>query len=136
MRLRTCKRSFVLGASMLEEQALRYNCDMNQAYVETRDGGYFVGGTRVSLDSIVYGFRRGASPETIRNSFPTLTLEQVYGAIAFYLSKQSEIDEYLRKREEEFEAARQANHEQLRKEKPELWARLMRAKEERRTTRQ
>src|SRR5204863_9174833 len=113
--------------SMLKEQALRYNRNMNQAYVATRDGGYFVGRTRVSLDSIVYGFRRGASPETIRNSFPTLTLEQVYGAIAFYLSKQSEIDEYLRKSEEAYEAAREANHEQLRKEKPELWERLMRA---------
>ena len=108
---------------------------MNQAYVETRNGGYYVSGTRVSLDSVVYAFRRGASPETIRNSFPTLTLEQVYGAIAFYLSKQAEIDEYLSKSEEAYEAARQANHEQLRKEKPELWERLMRAKDERRTSR-
>ena len=115
--------------------SLRYNRDMNQAYVDSRDAGYFVAGTRVSLDSIVYAFRRGASPETIRNSFPTLTLEQVYGAIAFYLSRQSEIDEYLSKSEEQYEIARQANHEQLRKEKPELWERLMRAKEERRISR-
>ena len=117
-------------------ESLRYNRDMNQAYVEQRNGGYYVSGSRVSLDSIVYAFRRGASPETIRGSFPILTLEQIYGAIAFYLSKQSEIDEYLRKSEKEYEAARQANHEQLRREKPELWERLMRAKEERRTTRQ
>ena len=108
---------------------------MNQLYVESRDGGYFVTGSRVSLDSIVYAFRRGASPETIRGGFPTLTLEQVYGAIAFYLSKQSEIDEYLHKSEEAYETARQANHEQFRKEKPDLWERLMRAKEERRTSR-
>ncbi len=79
--------------------------------------------------------RSGASPETIKGSFPTLTLEQVYGAIAFYLSRQPEIDEYLRKSEEEYEADRQANHDQLRREKPELWERLMRAKDERRTTR-
>ena len=108
---------------------------MNQGYVENRDSGYFVSGTRISLDSIVYAFRRGASPETIKSSFPTLTLEQIYGAIAFYLSRQSEVDEYLRKSEEAYEAARQANHEQLRREKPELWKRLMRAKEERRTSR-
>src|SRR5260370_39180362 len=108
---------------------------MNQANVENRNGGYYVSGTRVSLDSIVYAFRRGASPETIKGSFPTLTLEQVYGAIAFYLSRQPEIDEYLRKSEEEYEADRQANHDQLRREKPELWERLMRAKDERRTTR-
>jgi hypothetical protein len=88
--------------------------------------------TGVSLDSIVYEFRRGISPERIRADFPTLNLEQVYGAIAFYLSRQSEIDEYLLKSEEEYEAARRANHEQLRREKPELWERLMQAKTERR----
>jgi uncharacterized protein (DUF433 family) len=107
---------------------------MDQTYVEKRDDGYCISGTRVSLDSIVYAFRRGASPETIKSSFPALTLEQVYGAITYYLSKQTEIDEYLRQSEEAFEATRQANHDQLRREKPELYERLMRAKDERRTT--
>ena len=107
---------------------------MEQTYVEKRDGGYCISGTRVSLDSIVYAFRRGASPETIKSSFPALTLEQVYGAITYYLSKQTEIDEYLRQSEEAYEAARQANQDQLRREKPELYERLMRAKDERRTT--
>jgi len=107
---------------------------MDQAYVERRDGGYYITETRVSLDSIVYAFRRGASPETIKSSFPVLTLEQVYGAIAYYLSKQAEIDEYLRHSEEVYEAGRQANHDELRREKPELLERLMRAKDERRTT--
>ena len=119
----------------MDDGSLRYNRAMNQTYVENRNGGYYVSGTRVSLDSIVYAFRRGASPETIKGSFPTLTLEQVYGAIAFYLSRQPEIDEYLRKSEEAYEADRQANHDQLRREKPELYDRLMRAKDERRTTR-
>ena len=108
---------------------------MEQTYVEKRDGGYCISGTRVSLESIVYAFRRGASPETIKSSFPALTLEQVYGAITYYLSKQTEIDEYLRQSEEAYEATRQANHDQLRREKPELYERLMRAKDERRTTR-
>ena len=107
---------------------------MDPAYVERRDDGYWVYGTPVSLDSIVYAFRRGASPETIKSSFPVLTLEHVYGAITFYLSRQSEIDEYLRTAEEAYEAARQTNHEQLRREKPELHERLTRVKDERRTT--
>jgi uncharacterized protein (DUF433 family) len=107
---------------------------MEQTYVEKRDDGYCISGTRVSLDSIVYAFRRGASPETIKSSFPALTLEQVYVAITYYLSKQTEIDEYLRQSEEAYEAARQANHDQLRREEPELYERLMRAKDERRTT--
>src|SRR5438552_3760185 len=103
---------------------------MDKAYVEQRDGGYWVAGTRVSLDSIVYAFRRGASPETIRSSFPALTLEQVYGAITFYLSRQQEIDDYLQQSEAEYEAARRANHEELRRDKPELYGRLISAKDE------
>lgn len=108
---------------------------MEKEYVEKYDYGYRVAGTRVSLNSLVYAFRRGASPETIQRSFPLLTLEQVYGAIAFYLSRQREIDDHLRESEVEYEAALQANHEQLRREKPELYERLMKAKEETRQVR-
>ena len=108
---------------------------MDKIYVEQHDGGYWVAGTRISLDSIVYSFRRGASPETIRSSFPSLTLEQVYGAIAFYLSNQTDIDNYLRQSEAEYEIARLENHEKLRREKPELYERLMKAKNEVRSAR-
>ena len=50
---------------------------MSGEYVERRDGGYYVAGSRVSLASIVCQFQEGASPETIRENFPTLSLEQV-----------------------------------------------------------
>jgi uncharacterized protein (DUF433 family) len=76
-------------------------------YIEQRDGGFYIKETRVPLDSIVQEFRGGASPETIRQVFPTLTLEQVYGAIAFYLGHQEEVDASLRDAEQawsEFEA--------------------------------
>jgi uncharacterized protein (DUF433 family) len=79
---------------------------MTKDYVEQSDGGYWIVDTRVSLDSIVYAFLRGASPESIQRSFPTLTLEQVYGAIAFYLAHESEIDGYLKRGEEDFERLR------------------------------
>jgi len=51
--------------------------------------------TRVSLDSLVYLFREGLSAESMVESFPTLTLEQVHGALAFYLAHQTEIDTYM-----------------------------------------
>jgi hypothetical protein len=44
---------------------------MDKTYVEQRDGGYYVAGERVSLDSLVYAFRRVSSPESIRRSFPS-----------------------------------------------------------------
>jgi len=81
---------------------------MNNQYVEQRDEGYWVAATRVSLDSIVYAFLDGQTAESIAQSFPVLTLEQVYGAIAFYLANRLEIDSYLVQVRVGFEALRQA----------------------------
>ncbi len=81
---------------------------MNKQYVETRDGGYWIVGSRVSLDSVVYAFLSGQSPESIAQSFPVLILEQVYGAIAFYLSNRADIDAYLAQSNREYEKMRQA----------------------------
>jgi uncharacterized protein (DUF433 family) len=51
---------------------------MSEAYVEERDGGYWVRRKRVSLDSVVYRFLEGLSPESIAaDCFPALTLEEV-----------------------------------------------------------
>jgi uncharacterized protein (DUF433 family) len=77
-------------------------------YVEQRDGGYYVTGSRVSLDSIVYAFLEGHTAESIAQAFPTLTLEQAYGAIAFYLAHRAEVDEHLERSRQEFESKRQA----------------------------
>jgi uncharacterized protein (DUF433 family) len=68
---------------------------MVKEYIEQRDGNYYVSGTRVSLDSLVHAFRRGESPETICQNFELLHLEEVYGAIAYYLANQADIDAYL-----------------------------------------
>lgn len=99
---------------------------MATEYVNLQDGTYRVGGTRVSLDSVVYAYRRGASPESIQRSFSSLTLEQVHGALAFYLSHQAEIDEYLVEGEKEFEKLRQASREAH----PDWYEKLRRAREE------
>ena len=81
---------------------------MSDAYIEQRDGAYVVAGTRVSLDSIVYAFLSGQSAEAIAQAFPVLTLEHVYGAIAYYLAHRDDIDRYLEGRRQDFDAARQA----------------------------
>jgi hypothetical protein len=63
----------------------------------------------VSLDSIVLAFLDGLSPETIvAECFPVLTLEQVYGAITYYLAHRTDIDRYLQQADAEFDALRQA----------------------------
>ncbi len=69
---------------------------MEKQYTEKRNEGYWVAGTRVSLDSVTLAFLDGLSPETIVSEcFPVLTLEQVYGAIMYYLSHRDEMDAYL-----------------------------------------
>jgi uncharacterized protein (DUF433 family) len=99
---------------------------MTKEYVEKREGAYRISGTRVSLDSLVYAFLRGAAPESIAQSFPALSLEEVYGAIAYYLAHQIEIDAYLQEGEREFEALRQ----QARQSNPLLYRKLEEARQQ------
>jgi uncharacterized protein (DUF433 family) len=73
---------------------------MGKEYVEEPDGGYLVAGTRVSLDSVVYAFLRGTAAESIAQSYPVLSLEEVYGAIAYYLAHQAEVDAMLASHED------------------------------------
>jgi uncharacterized protein (DUF433 family) len=81
---------------------------MPTEYVQKQYGVYRITDTRVSLDSIVYAWWAGQSAETIAQAFPVLTLEQVYGAITFYLAHQEEIDRYLEQQRADYEAKRQA----------------------------
>lgn len=85
---------------------------VHKQYVEWRKNGYWITESRVSLDSVVYAFLNGTSPESIVQSFPVLTLEQVYGAITFYLANREATDAYLKEGEAEFEKLRQAAREQ------------------------
>jgi uncharacterized protein (DUF433 family) len=98
---------------------------MQSEYIEQRNAGYYVAGTRISLDSVVCAFNRGESPEQILEGFPLLgTLARAYGAIAFYLDHQAEIDKYLEVSERDFEA----NSIPLSETNPALWERLQRAR--------
>lgn len=93
---------------------------ITKQYVEQRDKGYWLEGTRISLDSIVYAFLNGDTPENIIQNFPLLTLEQVYGAIAFYLANQAVVDQYLKEGEREFKQLQQS----LRDKNPLLYQKL------------
>jgi uncharacterized protein (DUF433 family) len=79
-----------------------------KTYVVTDERGALrVAGTRVSIDSVVYAYLQGHSPETIIEQYPALSLEQVHGAIAFYLANKAEVDQYLDKQEQLWEKLRQ-----------------------------
>lgn len=80
-----------------------------QDYVEIRDGGYYLRGSRVALDGIVHAFQNGAAPENILRSFPSAgSLVAIYGALTFYLENQSQVDQYLQQQDRLAEELRSA----------------------------
>ncbi|HEX9991210.1 MAG TPA: DUF433 domain-containing protein [Chloroflexia bacterium] len=70
------------------------------------DGVVRVGGTRVTLDTVVYAFKQGATAEEILQQYPSLQLADIYSAIGYYLHRQSEVETYLRERELQAEEVR------------------------------
>jgi uncharacterized protein (DUF433 family) len=104
---------------------------MENAYIEQHDGGYWIKGTRISLDSIVHAFNRGAAPESIKRSFPLLRLEEIYGAITFYLSHEQEIDAYLAQSAGQLDSESRERNARARTAQPELFDRLARIRQER-----
>jgi uncharacterized protein (DUF433 family) len=77
--------------------------------VADRDGVMRVGGTRVTLDTIVAAFREGATAEEITQQYPSLRLADVYAVIGYYLRHQSEVDHYLRERRQQAIEVRRSN---------------------------
>src|SRR6266496_6368768 len=79
---------------------------METSYVMEVDGAYRMTDSRVSLDSVVYDFLSGLSPESIADNYDTLTLEQVYGAITYYLAHRTQVETHLRRNRARFDALR------------------------------
>src|SRR5438067_10442046 len=71
-----------------------------------------VGGTRVTLDTLIERFRGGDTPETLAESFTTLSLADIYSVIGYYLRHRAEVDAYLANQERQAEELR-ARHPEL-----------------------
>ncbi|MEM9543177.1 MAG: DUF433 domain-containing protein [Cyanobacteria bacterium P01_E01_bin.42] len=53
-------------------------------------------GTRVGIETILYDFiHRSRTPDEIALAYPSLSLEQVYATILYYLHDQKAIGQYL-----------------------------------------
>lgn len=96
-------------------------------YIEARGEGWYLRGTRVSLDSIIFAFKDGLSPEAItRECFPTLSLEQVYGAITAYLANRADLEVYL----EGWKAKAERWRQQQQSAEPEFSKKMAQARRE------
>jgi len=87
------------------------------------DGVVRVGGTRVTLDTIVAAFQDGATAEEIAQQYPSLTLADVYSVIGYYLRRRPEVDSYLADRQRIREEIRRQN--QARNDSQGIRERLM-----------
>lgn len=52
-------------------------------------------GTRVGIETVLEDYLEGASPEEIATRYRSLTLEQVYATILYYLSNREKVETYL-----------------------------------------
>jgi uncharacterized protein (DUF433 family) len=83
-------------------------------------GAIRVGNTRVLFVLVVWAFQDGETPEGIIDMFDTLTLDEVYGAVAYYLRHKPEVEAYLEEYNRQAEAVlkkieeRQGNQSRLR----------------------
>lgn len=73
------------------------------------DGVIRVGGTRVTLDTLVAAFDAGATAEGIAQQYPSVALADVYSVIAYYLRHQPEIRLYFSQRERQAARVREQN---------------------------
>ena len=98
---------------------------MAQEYIERRETGFYIVGSRVPIDAVVWEYWNGEEPRCIQSHYPTLTLEEVEGAIAFYLSHRDDVDKAIQENqraEEEWIAAHptppeiKAKYDRLRRE--------------------
>ena len=77
------------------------------------DGVVRIGGTRVTLDTVVRAFLRGATAEEIVGQYPSLSLSDVYATISYYLQHREEVGKYLEKRREYAKAVREQNEKRF-----------------------
>ncbi|MBD2096075.1 DUF433 domain-containing protein [Trichocoleus sp. FACHB-591] len=88
-------------------------------------------GTRVGIETVLYSFiHRRQTPEEIAQDYPSLTLEQVYATILYYLHNKEAVSKYLA---DWLEWSHQAREEQRLNPSPAV-ARLMQVKAERQAT--
>lgn len=66
-----------------------------------QDGVFRVGGTRVTLDTVVHAFDQGHTAEEIVSHYPALRLADVYAVISYYLNNQTAVNTYLHQQKEE-----------------------------------
>ncbi|GEM_PF-721567 len=76
-------------------------------HVQERDGELYIGASRVTLSSAISAWKQGGQrPESILAAYPSLSLAAAYGAVAYYLDHQDELEAYFAEGRQQFEQLR------------------------------
>jgi len=78
-----------------------------------KNGVVKVGGTRVTLDTIIKAFLRGATAEEIAQQYPSVSLSDVYATISYYLQNRKQVDEYLGRRKKQAQTIKKENEKRF-----------------------
>lgn len=103
------------------QQGMQVGVDQIPILIETNpvplktdaDGVVRVGGTRVTLDTVVAAFKEGATAEEIVYQYPSLKLADVYSVIGYYLQHRPDVEAYLRRRQRQADEVRKRNEAQF-----------------------
>lgn len=68
-----------------------------------------VGGTRVTLDTVVGAWNNGATAEEIAQRYDALALADAHAVLSYYLRHREEVQAYLDRRRQEAEEVRREN---------------------------
>ena len=73
------------------------------------DGVVRVGGTRVTLDTLVEAFHEGLTAEEMAQQYPSVALADIYAVIGYYLRRRAEVEAYLEERRRKAREVREWN---------------------------
>ncbi|MEO8609071.1 MAG: DUF433 domain-containing protein [Chloroflexota bacterium] len=87
-----------------------FNIEINAPPLRvTKDNVVLVGNTRVPLETVIWTYNEGATPEEIVMRYDALDLADVYAVIAYYLKHREAVESYLEMVKVESERVRQEN---------------------------
>ena len=86
---------------------------INLTLAADSNGVIKIAGSRVTLDTIVGAFLRGATAEEIAQQYPSITLADVYATISYYLQHQDEVEKYLEKRRKHAKTVKEQNQKRF-----------------------
>ncbi|GMV33450.1 MAG: hypothetical protein DCC59_16670 [Chloroflexi bacterium] len=86
---------------------------LNLPIAPGKNGVVRVSGTRVTLDTVIHAFLRGATAEEIAQQYPTLELPDVYATISYCLQNTDEVNAYLDKRMKHAQAVKAENRKRF-----------------------